>query len=306
MSGHKKGGHEEEHENHERWLVSYADMMTLLMVLFVVMFAMSTVDQRKFNALKAGLAAGFGQSTSVLEGSSSILSQPGSSIVAPVAPNQAVADLPPGTQKEVLSAVAKTQRLAADRNQASADAESASLTSVWKQMSATLNKKGLGQDVQAAIDQRGLVISLVSRHVVFEPDSAQLSPRGQEIVAALAPVLAALPQNLEVDGHTNQVNVKPRYFPTDWELSSARAVQVLRYLNESAGIDNGRMTATAFGHTRPLVNPATPGSQDVNKRVDIVVLTRLPAESQALLRKISLTGATVTTTNTTTQTGTHR
>jgi chemotaxis protein MotB len=293
MSKHKKGGHEEEHENHERWLVSYADMMTLLMVLFVVMFAMSTVDQKKFNALKAGLAAGFGQSTSVLNGSSSILSQPGTSIVAPIALNVAVADLPPGDQKEVVSAVAKTQRLAAERNQATADAEAASLTKVWKQISATLNKKGLGQDVQAAIDQRGLVISLVSRHVVFEPDMPQLSPRGQEIVAALGPVLAALPENLEIDGHTNQVAVKPRYFPTDWELSSARAVQVLRYFNEKVGIDNARMTATAFGHTRPLVNPATPGSQDVNKRVDIVVLTRLPAESQALLKKISLTGATV-------------
>ncbi len=288
MSGHKKGGHEEEHENHERWLVSYADMMTLLMVLFVVMFAMSTVDQKKFNALKAGLATGFGQSTSVLTGSTSILSEPGTSIAIPIAPNEAVKDLPPGDQKEVLKAIAKTERLAADRNQASATAETASLTKVWKQISATLNKQGLGQDVKAAIDQRGLVISLVSRHVVFEPDVAQLSPRGLQIVAALAPVLAGLPQNLEVDGHTNQVNVKPRYFPTDWELSSARAVQVLRYLNESAGISNDRMIATAFGHTKPLEDPATPGSQDINKRVDIVVLTKLPAESQALLKKISL------------------
>lgn len=276
-------------------------MMTLLMVLFVVMFAMSTVDQRKFNALKAGLAAGFGQSTSVLSGSSSILSEPGTSIAAPIAPNQAVADLPPGDQKEILSAVAKTQRLAAERNQATATAETKSLTEVWKKMAATLNKKGLGQDVQAAIDQRGLVISLVSRHVVFEPDMPELSPRGQEIVAALAPVLRALPEKLEIDGHTNQVNVKPRFFPTDWELSSARAVTVLRYLNEAAGIDNSRMTAAAFGHTRPLVNPATPGSQDVNKRVDIVVLTLLPAESQALLKKIALTGATASLT----QTGSH-
>ena len=67
----------EEHENHERWLVTYADMVTLLMVLFIVMFAMSQVDQKKFNALKEGLAAGFGQSTSIHSGSNSILDQPG-------------------------------------------------------------------------------------------------------------------------------------------------------------------------------------------------------------------------------------
>eukprot|EP01032_Pedospumella_encystans_P001692 gene1692-1973_t len=77
----------EEHENHERWLVTYADMVTLLMVLFIVLFAMSQVDQKKFNALKDGLAAGFGQSTSVLDGSSSILDQAGTSSMAPVAPS---------------------------------------------------------------------------------------------------------------------------------------------------------------------------------------------------------------------------
>ena len=69
MSRRRAAHHEEEHENHERWLATYADMITLLMVLFIVMFAMSSVDQRKFNALKSGLAAGFGQSTSVLDGS---------------------------------------------------------------------------------------------------------------------------------------------------------------------------------------------------------------------------------------------
>ena len=72
---------EEEHENHERWLVTYADMVTLLMVLFIVMFAMSQVDQKKFNALKEGLAAGFGVSAAVMDGSESLLDNPGSAAV---------------------------------------------------------------------------------------------------------------------------------------------------------------------------------------------------------------------------------
>src|SRR6476646_9673436 len=76
----------EEHENHERWLVTYADMVTLLMVLFIVMFAMSSVDQKKFIELKAGLAAGFGDSTSVMTGSQSTMDQPGVSAIAPVEP----------------------------------------------------------------------------------------------------------------------------------------------------------------------------------------------------------------------------
>ena len=91
MSGHgggrrKKHEDHEEHENHERWLVTYADMVTLLMVLFIVMFAMSQVDERKYAQLKEGLAAGFGESDAILTGSESIQTQPGAAPVDAVAP----------------------------------------------------------------------------------------------------------------------------------------------------------------------------------------------------------------------------
>ena len=244
-------GHEEEHENHERWLVTYADMVTLLMVLFIVMFAMSQVDEKKFNALKSGLAAGFGQSTSLLDGSSSILEQPGTAITAPVAPSPLAADLPPKEQAAVAAAVAKIDQQRGTREKATASVEVDRLESIRKQLVAALRKHGLAADVAATIDERGLTVSLVSRHVVFEPNVAELSPRGREIVDVLAPVLRGLTESLAIDGHTNQVKVKPKYFPTDWELSAARAVRVLRYLNESGGVPNRRMTASAFGHERP-------------------------------------------------------
>ncbi len=279
--------HEEEHENHERWLVTYADMVTLLMVLFIVMFAMSAVDEKKFNALKSGLAAGFGQSTSILDGSSAILEQPGMAIAAPIAPSMAV-KLPPGEQVKVSAAVAKDKQLEKDRRRASADSEVERLTEIWKRIRAALAKRGLTDDVKAVIDERGLVLSLVSRHVVFENDVAELSPRGRRVVLTLAPVLATLEESLTIDGHTNQVKVQPKYFPTDWELSAARAVRVLRLLNESGRIPNARMTATAYGHERPLINPARAGSQRINKRVDIVVATKLPEETRRLMGSIDL------------------
>src|SRR6478609_8831217 len=81
-SRRKKHEEHEEHENHERWLVTYADMLTLLMVLFIVMFAMSSVDEKKYNALRSGLADGFGQTTSYMKGSSSILDEDGSSVMS--------------------------------------------------------------------------------------------------------------------------------------------------------------------------------------------------------------------------------
>jgi chemotaxis protein MotB len=289
MAGPRRGRrHEpEEHENHERWLVTYADMVTLLMVLFIVMFAMSVVDEKKFNALKAGLAAGFGQSTSVLEGSESILEQPGVARVEPVRADLFLATLPEEQRTVASQALAEDRRLERERQYAEARAEVERLDALRRQLERALREAGLRGDVRAGIDERGLVLSLTSRHVVFEPNLSRLSPRGRRVLDVVTPVLRGAPDELRIDGHTNQVPVKPKYFPTDWELSAARAVTVLRHLNESGGIPNHRMSAAAYGHEKPLVAPDRPGSQRVNKRVDVIVLSDLPPATRALLDDVA-------------------
>jgi chemotaxis protein MotB len=150
-----------------------------------------------------------------------------------------------------------------------------------------LATKGLTEDIRTVIDERGLVVSLVSKHVVFRPDVAELSPRGQEVVDTLAPVLRGLTEQLRIDGHTNQVQVQPRYFATDWDLSSARAVTVLRRLNEVNRVPATRLSLSAFGHERPLMDPDLPRSQDINKRVDIVVLPDVDSDTQQLLDDVA-------------------
>lgn len=288
-SRRKRHEDHEEHENHERWLVTYADMVTLLMVLFIVMFAMSQVDQKKFNALKSGLAAGFGQSTSLHDGSESILDQPGMAAAAPVAPNKFAVEV-----KEVKTAPtsAESKAIAAhedyERKMQYDDAEEEvdRLTALLERLQAALVKNHLEDDVEAAIDNRGLVLSLVSKHVVFDANLASLSARGRLLVDTIAPVLRDIPDPLQIDGHTNQVKVKPKYYPTDWELSSARAVTVLRRLIEVDGVPTHRLTASAFGHTKPLIDPSKPGSQEINKRVDIVVLSSLPSETRELIKDV--------------------
>ena len=146
-----------------------------------------------------------------------------------------------------------------------------------------LDRQGLAGDVTTTYDHRGLVVSLVSRHVVFRANLATLSPRGQQVVDAIAPVLASLEDDLQIDGHTNQVPVKPKYYATDWDLSAARAVTVLRRLEEQHGLATDRLSVAGYGQTRPLVDPSEPGSQAVNKRVDIVVLSDLSPADAALL-----------------------
>lgn len=282
---------EEEHVNHERWMVTYADMLTLLFVLFVVLYAMSQVDEAKYAALKEGLSEGFGM-TAVMQGSdgamqaSSIQEEP-----------QAKADdsseqfggVDPEVQQKIDEAVSAHDRSQLQHQYAEAQAEAQDLTQVWREISSALQAKGLQEDVQAVLDERGLVISLVSKHIVFEPNLATLSSRGREVVDTMAPVLRRIQAPLEISGHTNQVDVKPKFYDTDWDLSSARAITVLRYLHESRKVPQERLRLSAFGHEKPLVDPAKKGSQDVNKRVDIVVLSSLAAESRQLLGTNPLT-----------------
>lgn len=285
MSRRKKREEHEEHENHERWLVSYADMVTVLMALFIVMFAMSSVDQEKYNALKSGLAAGFGQE-SILLGNDSVLAE-ANDVMGGISPQLANEDLTDKEDQAVQAALRSHSTLAAGRAKADAEAEVSRLDGVYARLQAALRKRGLQDDVTATYDDRGLIVSLVSRHVVFAADLSDLSKRGRRVVDTLAPVLRDIADPLQIDGHTNQAAGPPRYYPTDWDLSAARAITVLRRLNEQQRIPAERLTLAAHGHERPLIDPARPGSQEINKRVDIVLVSDTPASTRALLDDVA-------------------
>jgi len=284
------GGHAEEHENHERWLVSYADMLTLLFVLFVVLFSMSQVDTRKFAKLADGLAEGFGSPTVAFSGKTSAMEGAGGQ-EATVLPLDSGAN--PGLQnelaktntikdKEIADAVAAAARAKASRNAAAAVKEVENLRKAQEQITAALIKAKLEQSVRFHINQRGLVITVVSSEVVFAGDRAELLTAGRKILDAIAPTLRTLPNDIQVDGHTNQLKVPTRNYPSAWELSTARASVVVRHLN-GKGLPATRLTAAGYAGTRPLIDPADPRSVTMNRRVDIVVLSNLPADQRALL-----------------------
>jgi chemotaxis protein MotB len=273
----------EEPENHERWLVTYADMLTLLMVLFIVMFAMSQVDDTKYAALRSGLAEGFGAESSFMKGTDSILEDRPPAAGPELISSQIFQALPDEQRQLVVDAVNAEETRRVQRTYAEAETEANKLEHVREKLMAALVRAGLEHDVRTTIDERGLVVSLVSRHVVFQADIAELSERGRDVVDTLAPVLRAVPNGLRIDGHTNQEPVQPRLYATDWDLSAARAVTVLRRLNEQGGVPQDRLSLSAFGHERPLVDPRLPDSQQVNKRVDIVVLPGTDDESSALI-----------------------
>ena len=281
MARRRERRHQEEHGNHERWLITYADMITLLMVLFIVLFAISQVDQKRFEMLRDGMAAGFGHEPSPFQGDMTVLAEAGAQPLAPVRPRLE------DTVRKVTQEEPTTRQVQAEQDSwEQAKAEVARLEALRKRITKLLAAKGYLHDVAMEIDGRGLRISLVSRHIVFRANLADLSPRGAEVLDVLAPVLRTLPNQIDIAGHTNQVKVKPKYYPSDWELSAARAVTVLRYLHEQRHVPAEHMSATAYGHQKPLVDPKKPGSQVLNKRVDIVVLSAASDDVRRLVATV--------------------
>ncbi len=301
--GHRRRGgrhEEEEHANHERWLLTYADMITLLMVLFIVLFAMSTVDAKKFEELKESLAGAFGGATHLVAGGSGVggdtegitpapidlSSSTGGSGVAPSAAAKAQ-DKAAADKAVQDKAVQAADRAKASQNQRAAQAELDRLLKLRKKMQDALRRAHLAGTVQFEINQRGLVVRIVTSAVVFGGDSAVLRPEGQRIVRALVPALRSVRNALEVSGHTNQLNVPTRAYPTSWELSTARASSVVRYLLGFRGMSAARMTAAGYADQRPLLPPSDPRSITRNRRVEVLVLSNEPAEVRALLPSLA-------------------
>ncbi|SFL22859.1 flagellar motor protein MotB [Geodermatophilus ruber] len=278
----KKHEEHEEHENHERWLVSGFDMMTLLFVLFVVLFAMSKVDEQKFAALAKGMADAFGGPIAV---------QPSPT------PDGAVLDGLPGTidiasaippdptvsQAQVDQAAAQAAAERAERVAAEAQAAYDELAAARDRIAAALEEAGYAGAARFEIDERGLVVHIVADQVLFDAEEAVLRPEGRQILDAVAPTLRDLPHALGVEGHANHLPVTAGGpWPSNWELSAYRATTVVRYF-AGTGIPSGRMVANGYSDTRPLVPPSDPGSLSVNRRVDVVVLSTASAEANALL-----------------------
>lgn len=287
-SGRGSGGHggkprrakkheEEEHENHERWAVSYADMMTVLVGLFIVLYSMSQVDMIKFEQLRQSLAIGFGNRLpSIIEGSDGALTgveavevtpdlaaDVGSDAVPPVAP----APETEGMTQEQLDFIA-------------AAAELNHLQEIAEQVSGSLDAQGLGDRVRLRVTERGLVIGMVADDVFFAADAATLTGTALQVIDSVSPVLARATEQISVEGHANTVP-SVRY-PTNWELSSARATEVLRRMVDWGGIPGNRIAAVGFGDQRPI-DEAGIDPLESNRRVDVVVLSGVPEDIRALL-----------------------
>lgn len=246
----RRRDHEEEHENEERWLITYADMITLLMVLFIVLFSIGQTDLKKFEALRAGLVESFGGRGDVpIEGGSGVLDSPSS---RPLDEQSAV---------EII-----------EEQRAAQAAGERALRETARQVQEALAGKGLGDAVTYRLEDRGLVLQIVTDEVLFDLGKADLRPEGRAVLDGLADALRQLPNTLSVEGHTDNQPISGFPFSSNWELSTYRATTVVRYLIDQKGLDRRRISAAGYGEERPLVPNDTPANRAKNRRVEIVVL----------------------------------
>jgi len=217
---------EEEGEHHDRWLVSYADFVTLLLAFFVVMYAISSVNEGRYRVVSESLVKAFQTNQ----------------------PEKAAGKDPSHTGM---------QALADDINQV---------------------LEPMVQDGRVRVTQssRGLAVE-INASVLFEPGQAELQPISADILASVAKVLAKSPNGLEVVGHTDDSPIASPIYPSNWELSSARASRVVR-LFRSAGVDPGRMAAVGYGEYRSIEANDTPEGRARNRRVTVLIL---PLETPA-------------------------
>jgi chemotaxis protein MotB len=242
------GGHD--NAGSMRWLLTYADMITLLMAFFIMMYSMSVLNMEKFREVAFSIRSGFG---GPLEGGPGMMNFPESRNSLLPSPGDITESSGPGA-----------------------------IPGVAKEIEQYIKEQGLGEVVRLRVEKRGLVVSLVTDEVLFDLGRAELRPQAKRILAKVADVVRDIPNDLAIEGHTCDLHIKTAQFPSNWELSTARATVVVRYLIERAGVKPARVSASGYADSRPLVHNDSEAHRMINRRVDIVILEnamrRIPEE----------------------------
>lgn len=228
-----------EKDNSERWMLSYLDFITLLMIFFLMMYAISNVDTAKSQALANSLKVGFNSGN-------------GQNVIA-VSDNSNAT--PVVVDDETLAAEAETEKLA----------------DVKKKVDELVNNSELKGSVTTSIQERGLLISF-NDSVFFNSGEANIKTDWQSKLKSISKVLNGIDNYIRVEGHTDNVAINTDYFHSNWQLSSVRAANVVEFLITQGNVSPGRLSSVGYGEYRPLKSNDTEAGRSSNRRVDIVIL----------------------------------
>ena len=250
-----------EHANHERWLVSYADFITLMFAFFVVMYSSAQVDQRKVGRLAMAIQVAF-QELGVFPASASKVPFAGQDPM-PFSDVQEVARV---------ERVANLGRIAPDANGNTANGEeNASLTNLRKELEQALAPEIARHEVALRQEANGLIISL--REIgFFDSGSAQLRAQSIPAFNRIATLLSERRYRVRIEGHTDNVPIHTAQFASNWELSTARSTELVRLLIVKHGFPPQRLAAAGYAEFHPIASNSSSDGRALNRRVDVVIL----------------------------------
>ena len=243
----KKSSKGQKHPNQDRWLVTYADLITLLLIFFVVMYSMSKIDANKFRSLAEQLSIALG----------------GANVA------QIDLDTYPGGPSLIDSGSPDSEIM--EQSDAEARAEELTIEGIKAKLDKFAAENKIQTKLITSIEERGLVISIQDT-LLFERGSAELTPEAREILKKISSVLAASENLIRVEGHTCNLPIHTPQFPSNWELSVIRATNVVQIMIKEGGIEPGRLSAIGYGEYRPIADNQTEEGRIHNRRVDLVVL----------------------------------
>ncbi len=236
----------------ERWLLTYADLMNLLLILFILLFTMSKMDIAKYQTVAASLRAAFGDATV-------------SQVIGDAGGAPSLINIEGNNPSPVVEAMMEEQQMEVVR----------------ESISKVIEKEGLSNQVEVTIEERGVVISIAEK-VLFRSGSADLEPDSKQTIEKIGKVLLAIPgKMIRIEGHTDNVPIKTSRFPDNQELSTARANSVWRILANNVGINPKSMSATGYGEYRPKMPNDTEEHRAQNRRVDIAILKDMFDKSES-------------------------
>lgn len=251
----------EEHENHERWLVSYADFITLLFAFFVVMYAVSSVNEGKYRVLSDALLAAFRSPQKTLQPI-----QIGTPAKAPQTDSLGYRSTP--------NIIAAPDLPIPDisRKKLARGGAPAPMAEIADKMEEVLSKL-IDEDLISVRYEDDYVEIEIKSEILFPPGSIQVSAQAREIVDKIAVVLRNFPNILRIEGYTDNTPLTSPFYKSNWVLSAARAGGVVDRL-EQMGVRPSRMAAVGFSQYRPVADNATAVGRNKNRRVSIMVLNQ--------------------------------
>jgi len=256
------------HSNHERWLVSYADFITLLFAFFVVLYASSQVDKRRVGRLALAIQVAF-QEMGVFEASTT----------------QVPLDVTDPMPFSTAQAIENTERTASlgrivsnPNGPLGSRVENGDLSKLQTELASALGGEIQRGEIAMHREPDGLIISL--REVgFFESGSAQMKAEAQAAFDRIAAMLRKGDYRLRIEGHTDNAPIHTAQFPSNWELSTSRATEIVRLLIVRDGFAPDRLSASGYAEYHPVVSNRTAEGRGMNRRVDIVILGHALAEA---------------------------